>query len=183
MLDERIVCAGFSGQGIMSIGELLAYAGMAESREVSWVPSYGPEMRGGTANCSVMISENPIGSPLVAGDATAAIIMNIPSLEKFESEVAEGGIILVNSSLVKRAVARKDITPYYIPANEIAEKLGDSKAANMVMLGAYLAIKAPVSIESVKSAFANVFEHIKPEMLELDKAAIEEGYEQIKKTP
>ena len=99
MSTARVICAGFGGQGVMSMGQLLTYAGMLEGKEVSWLPSYGPEMRGGTANCAVTVSDSPVGSPLITGDATCAIVMNLPSLEKFESEVKPGGKIIVNSSL------------------------------------------------------------------------------------
>ena len=109
MSTARVICAGFGGQGVMSMGQLLTYAGMLEGKEVSWLPSYGPEMRGGTANCAVTVSDKPVGSPVISGDATCAIVMNLPSLDKFESEVKPGGKILVNSSLIERKVERKDI--------------------------------------------------------------------------
>ena len=102
MATEKVIMSGFGGQGIMSAGQLLAYAGMLKGKEVSWLPSYGPEMRGGAANCAVMISDSPIGSPIIIDDATSAIIMNLPSLDKFENSVVEDGILIINSSLVKR---------------------------------------------------------------------------------
>lgn len=102
MLNEKVICAGFGGQGVMSMGQLMTYAGMLEGKEVSWLPSYGPEMRGGTANCNVIISERPIGSPVITNDATTAIVMNLPSLDKFEADVKEGGSIFVNSSLIEK---------------------------------------------------------------------------------
>lgn len=102
MATERVICAGFGGQGVMSMGQLLTYAGMLEKKEVSWLPSYGPEMRGGTANCSVTISDTPVGSPVITDDATCAIVMNLPSLDKFEKDVVPGGKILVNSSLIEK---------------------------------------------------------------------------------
>lgn len=157
MYNERILCAGFGGQGVMSIGQLLAYAGMIENRHVTWIPSYGPEMRGGTAYCNVVLSSTPVGSPLVTSNATCAIIMNLPSLKKFESCVAPGGLILINSSLVNEQITRKDIQPCYIPANDLATECGNIKAANMVMLGAYLALANPVSFDSIIEVFCKVF--------------------------
>ena len=138
MATERVICAGFGGQGVMSMGQLLTYAGMLEEKEVSWLPSYGPEMRGGTANCSVTISDMPVGSPVITDDATCAIVMNLPSLDKFENDVVAGGKVLVNSSLIEKKVQTTDVDAYYIPANEIALELGNPRVANMIMLGAYL---------------------------------------------
>ena len=109
MINEKIICAGFGGQGVMSLGQLLTYSGMVEGKEVSWLPSYGPEMRGGTANCSVMISEKMIGSPVITNDATAAIVMNLPSLDKFESCVVKDGLVLINSSLITKKALRLTI--------------------------------------------------------------------------
>ena len=102
MATERVICAGFGGQGVMSMGQLLTYAGMIEGKEVSWLPSYGPEMRGGTANCSVTVSDKPVGSPVISDDATCAIVMNLPSIDKFENDVVPGGKVLVNSSLIEK---------------------------------------------------------------------------------
>ncbi len=102
MLNERIICAGFGGQGVMSMGQLLTYAGMIEGKQVSWLPSYGVEMRGGTANCHVMISDSLIGSPIITDNATCAMVLNLPSLTKFEKDVVEGGVVIVNSSLIEK---------------------------------------------------------------------------------
>lgn len=153
MQTQKIICAGFGGQGVMSMGQLITYAGMLESKEVSWLPSYGPEMRGGTANCSVIVSETPIGSPVITNDATSAIIMNLPSLTKFEKDVAPGGSIFINRSLIEKKVERTDVDVYYIDANEIALELGNPRVANMVMLGALIEINKTVSIDSVLEAF------------------------------
>ncbi|MBU1564159.1 MAG: 2-oxoacid:acceptor oxidoreductase family protein [Proteobacteria bacterium] len=157
MINERILCAGFGGQGVMSIGQLLAYAGMLEDKHVTWLPSYGPEMRGGTAYCSVVVSDKPVGSPIVTGNATCVIVMNLPSLLKFEASVKPGGLLLINSSLIDKPVDRQDIEVYGILANELAVKCGIPRAANMVMLGAYLALAGPVRIESIALAFKKVF--------------------------
>ena len=132
---HQIVIAGFGGQGIMTMGQFLAYAGMLEGKAVSWLPSYGPEMRGGTANCHVIISsEGAVGSPIVT-DATAVIVMNRPSLAKFEPLTIPGGLLLINASLITDKSRREDIEVLYIPANEIADELKDTRVANMVMLG------------------------------------------------
>ena len=180
MSTARVICAGFGGQGVMSMGQLLTYAGMLEGKEVSWLPSYGPEMRGGTANCAVTVSDKPVGSPVISGDATCAIVMNLPSLDKFETEVKPGGKILVNSSLIDRKVERTDVDVYYIPANDIALELGNPKVANMIMLGAYLQIEPAVEVKSVLEAFKKVFGPSKEKFLKLNKEALEKGANSIK---
>lgn len=175
MINERVLCAGFGGQGVMSLGQLLAYGGMLEGLHVTWLPSYGPEMRGGTAYCSVMLSEQPVGSPVIAGDATCAIIMNLPSLIKFESVVSTGGELLVNSSMVPQKAQRKDIDVYYIPAGELARECGDERAANMIMLGAYLALKKVVTNNTITEAFRKVFGEKAEQLLPLNLKAVESG--------
>lgn len=180
-MNEKVIMAGFGGQGVMAIGKLLTYAGMIEQKEVSWLPSYGPEMRGGTANCGVIVSDSMIGSPVIAQDATSAIIMNLPSLYKFENEIIPNGNIFINSSLVKEQTKRKDIDAYYIDANEIAAEIGNPKAANMVMLGAYLQINNTVKNETVLEAFLKVFGENKEHLLPLNKLALIKGSESVKK--
>lgn len=125
MSTQRVCCAGFGGQGVLSMGKLLAYAGMLEGKEVSWCPSYGPEMRGGTANCSIVVSDEPVGSPVITADATASIVMNQPSYDKFVEIVGKGGTIILNSSLIESKVERTDVKAYYVPANDIAKDLGN----------------------------------------------------------
>jgi len=134
MTGHNILLAGFGGQGILFTGKVIAYAGLMEGMEVSWLPSYGPEMRGGTANCSVCLSDDPIGSPLVT-EPDILVAMNLPSLEKFENDVVPGGIIIVDSSIITKKVARDDVKVIYLPASEIAENAGIKGAANMVILG------------------------------------------------
>ncbi|RDY25544.1 2-oxoacid:ferredoxin oxidoreductase subunit gamma [Romboutsia weinsteinii] len=182
MSTARVICAGFGGQGVMSMGQLLTYAGMLEGKEVSWLPSYGPEMRGGTANCAVTVSDKPVGSPLITDDATCAIIMNLPSLEKFEKDVVPGGKILINSSLIDRKIERTDVDVYYIPANEIAAELGNPKVANMIMLGSYLEVSETVEVDSVLEAFKKVFGPSKEKFVPLNKAALEKGGLAVKET-
>lgn len=179
MLNEKIICAGFGGQGVMSMGQLLTYAGMIEGKEVSWLPSYGPEMRGGTANCNVIISDTLIGSPIITFDATTAIVMNLPSLDKFEQELVAGGNLLINSSLISKKATRDDVNAYYIPANEIAVEIGNARAANMVMLGAYLKLVNPVSVESILEAFKKVFGERKAHLIPLNEEALRRGAELI----
>ncbi len=178
-MEERIIIAGFGGQGVMAIGQLLTYAGMIEGKHVSWLPSYGPEMRGGTANCNVVISSDDVGSPVVI-DSTSAIIMNKPSLDKFENSVVKGGKLFINSSLIDRKSERDDIDVYYVPCNEIADKLGNSRVANMVMLGAYLEATKIVSIDSVLQGFTKVFGERKAHLIPINKEALEKGAEAIR---
>ncbi len=180
MLNERIICAGFGGQGVMLMGQLISYAGMIENKEVSWLPSYGPEMRGGTANCSVMVSERPIGSPIITDNATTAIVMNLPSLDKFESDVLPDGNLLINSSLIEKKAERGDIKAYYVPANDIALELGNSRVANMVMLGAYLELTKIVSVESVMAALKKIFGEAKAHLMEINEKALAKGAEAVK---
>lgn len=133
-MNANILLAGFGGQGILFSGKVIAYAGLMEGMEISWLPSYGPEMRGGTANCSVCLSDKPIGSPLVV-TPDILIAMNLPSLEKFENEVVPGGTIIVDSSLIDRKVERGDVKVIYLPASKLAEDSGLKGSANMVIVG------------------------------------------------
>jgi 2-oxoglutarate ferredoxin oxidoreductase subunit gamma len=178
---EKVIIAGFGGQGVMAIGKLLAYAGMLEDKQVSWLPSYGPEMRGGTANCDVIVSDTLIGSPVLTDDATAAIVMNLPSLDKFESHLAKNGKLIVNKSLVSKEASRDDIEVYYVDANEIAIEIGNSKAANMVMLGAYIELTKVVEPDSVIKAFTKVFGEDKAKFIPLNKLALDKGAEAVKR--
>jgi len=179
-MDEKIIVAGFGGQGVMAIGKLVAYAGMLENKQVSWLPSYGPEMRGGTANCDVIVSDRLIGSPVVTEDANTAIVMNLPSLEKFESHIVKGGNIFVNKSLIEKKAKRDDINAYYIPANEIAQDLGNPKVANMVMLGAYIEITKIIKPETIIDAFTKVFGEDKAPLIPLNEDALKKGAEYVK---
>lgn len=181
MICQKVICAGFGGQGVMSLGQLLAYAGMIEGKEVSWMPSYGPEMRGGTAYCCVNVSEQPIGSPLITNDATCAIVMNLPSFKRFEPLVIPGGDLLINSSLIDITSNRDDIHVHYIPANEEAMTCGNVKMANMVMLGSYLALTGIVEHASVITAFKKVFGTKANRILKQNKEALKRGADHILK--
>lgn len=153
-MQTEVVIAGFGGQGVLFAGQILAFAGMDSGKDVTWIPSYGPEMRGGTANCTVIIADEEIGSPL-ARHPKAAIIMNLPSLDKYEPMVASGGFLIANASLVNREVTRDNINSLFVPANEIAESIGNRRLANIVLLGALL-MKMPVlPLEAIKEALNN----------------------------
>ncbi|MDR1620373.1 MAG: 2-oxoacid:acceptor oxidoreductase family protein [Clostridiales bacterium] len=173
MLEQNLF-AGFGGQGVLLMGQLLAYAGMLEGKYVSWLPAYGPEMRGGTANCSVNISDEPIGSPVVS-KATAVVAMNRPSLDKFESAVQPGGMLFINSSIIDRKAQREDIRAYYVPCNEIAEELGNGKVANMVMLGAYLEKTRCVDMEGVLDALLHKLGEKKANLIPVNREALKRG--------
>ncbi len=174
MLDEQVIIAGFGGQGVMMMGKLLAHAGMIEHRHVTWLPSYGPEMRGGTANCHVIVSEHQIGSPVIA-ESTATIAMNLPSLDKFERVVKPGGLLLINSSLVERTPTRTDVNILEIPVNDMANQQGSLRVANMVMLGAYVALSHVVKKETIIAALQEVLGATKQHLLGINVRALEEG--------
>jgi 2-oxoglutarate ferredoxin oxidoreductase subunit gamma len=179
---HELLLAGFGGQGVMLMGQILVSAGMLEGKHVSWIPSYGAEMRGGTANCSVIVSDKKIGSPIVPQPGML-VAMNGPSLDKFEAVVRPGGTILVNSSLISRQPGRKDVKVYQIPANALAEELANSKVANMVMLGAIVAAGQPVQKESLSAAFKKMFEKKfagNSQIFELNEQAIAKGFQCVK---
>lgn len=174
-MEQQVIIAGFGGQGVMLIGKILAYAGMNEGKEVSWLPSYGPEMRGGTSNCTVVVSDRPVGSPLVYRP-WAAIAMNQPSLEKFQPAVKPGGLLFVNTSLVRVPVTRRDVTVVSVPANEIAAAAGNPRAANMVVLGAYLGASRVVALEGVEEVVREMMA-ARPKTIESNLDALRRGYE------
>ncbi len=155
MKQLDLIIAGFGGQGILSAGKLLAYAGMLEGKHVSWLPSYGPEMRGGTANCSIVISDDPIGSPII-DYPNALIAMNGPSLEKFEKKIAKGGLIITNSSLVEAKPQRTDVEFVGVPATEMASDMGNLTYANIIILGKLLGKTGIIKNESFEAALKKV---------------------------
>jgi len=177
-MRHEIIMSGFGGQGVLLMGQIVAYAGMLEEKHVSWIPSYGPEMRGGTANCSVIITEGLPGSPMIE-ESTAAVVLNLPSLDKFEATVRANGVLIVNGSLIDKAVNRQDIKVYRVPVNDIAIELGNLKMANMVALGALIAATDAVEMEALFTAVAKKFA-AKPQVIEVNKAAIKRGYDYIK---
>jgi 2-oxoglutarate ferredoxin oxidoreductase subunit gamma len=174
---EKCILAGFGGQGIMLMGQLLAQAALDDGLEVSWLPSYGPEMRGGTANCSVIISPEPIPSPVIAHDATSLIVMNLPSMEKFVRDLVPGGYVLVNSSLIDAKVTRSHIEAIYVPCNDIALELGNLKMTNMVMVGAFVQVTRCVRPESVLGALERKLGAGKAHLMEGNRLAFARGAE------
>jgi 2-oxoglutarate ferredoxin oxidoreductase subunit gamma len=151
IMQTEFLFAGFGGQGVMFAGQVVAYAAMDTGKEVTWIPSYGPEMRGGTANCTVVVADEEIGSPLV-NNPPAVVVMNLPSLDKYEPLVKAGGVLVVNASMVDREVQREDITSVAVPCNEIAEALGDRRMANIVATGALLALLPVLTLEAIDAA-------------------------------
>jgi 2-oxoglutarate ferredoxin oxidoreductase subunit gamma len=170
---EDVVMAGFGGQGLMFIGKLLAYSAMKEGRHVTWIPSYGPEMRGGTANCTVVVSSEEIGSPVTSHPRTV-VVMNNPSLEAFESKLQSNGLLLLSSSLVNRPTTRKDIKVVAVPASELAASAGTERTANMVMLGAYVALTGAVAEESIIAGLKELFGK-KIDLFEANMRAFKQG--------
>jgi len=173
-MTNEIIISGFGGQGVMAIGKTLTEAGMKEGMEVSWLPSYGPEMRGGTANCSVVLSDESIVSPIVL-EPTELIAMNLPSLLKFESLVKPGGTIFVNSSVVDKKVERTDVRAVYVDCIKIADELGNAKVANMVMLGAYIEAMKNLSTETIKEMLVHMFTGPKAKLVDLNIEALKRG--------
>lgn len=173
---HEMIIAGFGGQGVLSLGQILAYGAMIDGKEVSWMPSYGPEMRGGTANCMVIIAESRISSPIVSR-FDSAVVLNQPSLEKFEASIKPGGMLLYEESAVLRPPSRKDITAIGIPAQQEAAKLGKKQVANMVMLGAFLQRTPLVRSESVLEALKGVLPERHHHLLPLNKQALLAGAE------
>lgn len=174
-MKEEIILAGFGGQGVMLMGKLLAYAAMKEGYEVSWMPSYGPAMRGGTANCMVKISSDRISSPL-SSKPDSLIIMNLPSLEKFESYLKSSGSIYLNSSLIERELGRRDINDIVkVPAHDLAKEIGNAKVSNLVMLGAYLANNDFISIDAVKESLPEVLSSRRHNLIPINKKALDMG--------
>ena len=178
-MTNEIMIAGFGGQGVMAIGKTLAEAGMKENKDVSWLPSYGPEMRGGTANCCVVLTDDAIVSPIVL-EPTELIAMNLPSLLKFEPTVKAGGTIFVNSSIIAEKVTRTDVRAIYVPCLEIAQELGNMKVANMVMLGAYIQAMGNLSVETIKEMLVHMFTGPKAKLVDLNIEALRRGAECVK---
>jgi len=173
-MKREIIISGFGGQGGLAIGKNLAEAGMAEGLNVTWAPSYGPEMRGGTANCSVVLSDKPVGSPVFA-HPTELIALNEPSLAKFESGVQPGGTVFVNSDVVTDKVQRTDLHAYYIPCSQIAEEVGNPKVGNMVMLGAYVAQTGLLKSETIEAMIHQMFTGAKAKLVPLNIEAFRRG--------
>jgi 2-oxoglutarate ferredoxin oxidoreductase subunit gamma len=175
-MERSVIISGFGGQGVILAGKILAQAGMDQGLEVTWLPSYGPEMRGGTANCTVVMSDEPVGSPIV-DEPTALIALNLPSLDKFEPTIAKGGAIVVNESLIERKVSRDDVHSSYVRINDIARDLGNPRSLNMVALGAFVKATGVVPLEAVVEAMSKTMKASgKAKSIEPNARALEEGY-------
>ncbi len=175
MATTKILIAGFGGQGILFSGKALAYTGLKAGMEVSWLPSYGPEMRGGTANCSVTLSDTPIGSPIV-DKPDLLIAMNLPSLEKYLNETENGGYIVYDSSLISKDVAREDVKISKIPATKLANDNGLTGLANIIILGKALKETNVLTLEQIKTCLTQMVPAKKAELLEKNLKAIDIGY-------
>ena len=174
-MTTQILIAGFGGQGVLFSGKFLAYKALLEDSQVSWLPSYGPEMRGGTANCSVIVSDSAIGSPIV-NKPDVLIAMNLPSLDKYENAVAPGGLIIVDSTLITRKVERTDVKAFYIPATQMASDEGITTLANMIIVGKLIRECEAVSHDNLTEVLGKVVSARHKEMLDYNLKAIELGY-------
>lgn len=174
-MERSTIFAGFGGQGVLFAGTILARAAMAEGLDVLWIPSYGPEMRGGTASCTVIVAGEPIGSPVV-DRADAVVVLNPPSLAKFEQAVAPGGLLVLNRTLIEALPSRTDLEVCAVPCTNLARAAGDDRLVSVVALGALLARRPLVSIEAIREALSAVVGARRPEILEADLAALDAGY-------
>ena len=175
MSTLKILYAGFGGQGILFSGKFLAYEGLIAGKHVSWLPSYGPEMRGGTANCSVIISDEEVGSPIV-DKPDVLVVMNLPSLDKYENEVVPGGKIFVDSTLIERKITRTDVDVFYIPATGIANEKKIPTLANMIITGKMLK-EIGISLDNIDVVLSKIVSARHQDLLEVNKDAIKTGYE------
>lgn len=179
-MTEEIIIAGFGGQGVLSMGQVLCYAGVMENKVVSWMPSYGPEMRGGTANCIAIISDKPISSPIVSMYDTA-IVLNQPSLEKFESKVKIGGLLIYDSTNIIKPPTRTDIEIVAVDGSNEAAKMKNIKILNMLMLGSYLQKRPIIALENIIKGLKNVLPERYHNLLPLNEEAIKKGMELAEK--
>ncbi len=175
-MQTEIIIAGFGGQGVLFAGQLMAYAALDNNMEVSWIPSYGPEMRGGTANCTVIIANEEIGSPTVR-HPKAALVFNLPSFDKYEPLVTPGGVLIANESLTNRSFQRDDLTAIMIPANDIAEEIGNKRLTNMVMLGALLEALPILTVEALQKTLETHLPQRHKHLLSFNMRALQEGAE------
>lgn len=179
MAYTQILIAGFGGQGILFAGKFLAYQGLMEGKEISWLPSYGPEMRGGTANCSVIVADTPVGSPIVS-DPDILAVMNLPSLDKYENAAVPGAKIFIDSTLIERKVVREDVKAYYIPATGMAREAGIPTLANMILVGKIIKETGIVSMSDIRKGLEKVVSARHADLLDLNLKAIEMGYNYAK---
>ena len=181
-MQTEILIAGFGGQGILFAGQVLAYAAMDAGKEVTWIPSYGPEMRGGTANCTVIIADDLIGAPTVR-NPKGVMVFNLPSFDKYEPLVLPGGVLIANASLINRGFQRTDLQSVLIPANDMAEALGDKRLINMVMLGAMMGKLLVLPIEAIEKALENHLPERHRRLLPVNFMALHQGAEFAQKMP
>jgi 2-oxoglutarate ferredoxin oxidoreductase subunit gamma len=182
MMQKEIIIAGFGGQGVLFGGQVLAYAAMDSGKEVTWIPSYGPEMRGGTANCTVVIADDEIGSPFVK-NPPLVIALNLPAFDKYEAILAAGGTLIVNQSMVDRSAKRDDINVIFVPCNEIAEELGDKKLMNMVAIGALLTALPEITRKDVEKALEGHLPARHKHLLPKNYEALKRGFEAAQRVP
>ena len=175
-MTTKILLAGFGGQGILFAGKFLAYSGLIEGKQISWLPSYGPEMRGGTANCSVIISDEPVGSPIVS-NPDVLIVMNLPSLDKYENAVVPGGKIFVDSTLIERKVERDDVDVFYIPATQMAKQMSAPTLANMIITGKLIKETGVIEHSNIEAALKKVVSAKHADLFSVNLDAINKGYE------
>lgn len=175
MENYQILIAGFGGQGVLFTGKLLAYKGMYEGKEVSWLPSYGPEMRGGTANCSVILSNTPVGSPIVS-NPDILLAMNLPSLDKYEPTVSSGGKIFIDSSFIERKINRDDVEAFYLPATKMASDAGFPTLANMILLGKVIKETGLVSLDGMRSVLEKIIPAKRHELIDINLKTMELGF-------
>ena len=181
-MQKEIMIAGFGGQGVLFGGQVIAYAAMDAGKEVTWIPSYGPEMRGGTANCTVVIADEEIGSALVK-NPPLAVALNLPSFVKCEESLATGGTLIVNQSMVDRGAKREDINVIFVPCNEIAEELGDKKLLNMVAVGALLTVLPEITLKDVEKALEGHLPARHKHLLPKNYEALRRGFEAASRVP
>ena len=176
MATTQIMIAGFGGQGVLFAGKFLAYKGMVQDKQISWLPSYGPEMRGGTANCSVVISDTPVGSPIIT-TPDVLIAMNLPSLQKFVDAVVPGGKIILDSTLIDAKVERTDVEVFYIPATQLAKDAGFSTLANMILTGKALKVIDTVAYDGNKETLESFIPAKKAGLIDVNLKALQIGYD------
>ncbi|MFC1883897.1 2-oxoacid:acceptor oxidoreductase family protein [Thermodesulfobacteriota bacterium] len=179
-MTKKTIFSGFGGQGVLMMGYVLAMAAMKDGKEVTFLPSYGAEVRGGTANCTVVVSDEEIFSP-VASSPDFAVIMNRPSLAKYEGMIREGGTIILNSNLVDRLPPRKDLKVVKVPANDIAKELGSDRTINMIMLGAFVAKTGITTLDSIMDGLTEIVKGKKPSVMKLNRVGLDRGSEHVLK--
>jgi 2-oxoglutarate ferredoxin oxidoreductase subunit gamma len=180
IMTKKTIFSGFGGQGVLMMGYVLAVAAMRDGKEVTFLPSYGAEVRGGTANCTVVVSDEEIFSP-VASSPDYAVIMNRPSLLKYEGMIKEGGVVILNSSMVDRVPPRSDLEVVKVPANDIAKELGSDRTINMIMLGAYVAKTGITSLDSIMNGLTEIVKGKKPSVMKLNRMGLDKGSEYVVK--